>query len=283
MRRAGTAAGLVVGGALALVLAGCGGSGSPLSAGGTTTTTAPAATTTTTAASTTTTTASTTTTTASTTTTTVPKTTTTAKRHSGPRGNNPAGLVTPSNVAALTKVKGPAIHVPTDGNPNDWPDVCSFLTGSELHRLDPTQIVSLLGRPKGSKAQLIGGNGGNTKNNTDCHYNVKTTFTGYPGQDSYVDVSLQEADSLAPSVFREDRRTQARLSKKYPQQYAYWSSLPGGTKCYYDGTELQCLHGDVYYFVSGYMVDASSSTASQKTWVEKALFPVAVKIGAALG
>ncbi len=207
-------------------------------------------------------------------TTTTPKSTTT--KPSGP------GSPSASSLSAALKVKGPGpFKISSSGNPNAWPNVCSFLTVSELKALDPSQITGPSGHPVGTKASIIGGSGGNAKHFTDCKYNVKTSIKGYPGSSSYVEVSLQEIDSLAAQVWREDNASTKKASKKYPGQYADYSALPGGTKCFYDGSQLQCLSHDVYFDVAGNL-NTASSTDDQKPWVEHALVPTAVKLGSQL-
>jgi hypothetical protein len=280
---------------VSLALSGCGGS-SPVSGGGSATTqaatptTAPATTaatvpvTTTPATSPPTTAVSTTTavptttaapTTVAPTTTTVPKTTTTT----APKQAKGEGPIAPANLAAALKVKGPGpFHITPGTSPNNWPEVCDMLTVSELVHLDPSQITGLRGKPIGTKAEILGG-AGNTKHDTECRYNVKSSIQGYPGDPSYVSISIQEVDSLAPPVYREDKADDAKDAKKYPGSFADYD-LPGGLKCFFDASELECLKGDIYFYVSGFLDDANSS--SQLPWIEHAELPIAVKLGSEL-
>jgi hypothetical protein len=280
---------VVVVGLLSLALSACGGS-TPISSKSTVATTAattPAATTASPATASPTTASPTTpattspTTAATTTTTTTPKKPKKAKKKKKSTTTTGPGAA-PASLSAALKVKGPGpFRIPAGKSPNTWPEVCDMLSGREIIALDPSEITGIHGKPVGTKAEILGGSGGNTKHDTQCRWNVTTHFKSPAGNPSYVEISLQEVDSLAAAVWKEDNKSEKKASAKYPGQYADYASLPGGTKCFYDGTELECLKGDVYFYVGGEL--SQEYTYNQKPWLLHALLPIAVKVGSVLG
>lgn len=153
--------------------------------------------------------------------------------------------------------------------------MCTFTNAGQLRALDP-QITGLKGKPVGTKASIIGGNGGNTPHNTDCRFNLTTKFdtADTATAPSYVDINLTGATQLAPSTFKQDEEGQAK--KTYPH-------LPGGASCFYDGQMMQCLKDDNLYYVSGIKdTGGANFQADQTKWLTEILLPLATKLGAEL-
>jgi hypothetical protein len=185
-------------------------------------------------------------------------------------------------VAAAPKV-GPFPINPSAG-PSAWPDACTLTSLAQLKALDPA-ITGLSGNPVGTKATELG-SGGNTPNNTDCKFNLTTTFDPSDesaGVPSYVDVSLQEVDSGTPTQYQQDQQQQAGSAAQYPAQYANYPNLPNRVSCFDNGNQLQCVKGDVYFWISGQKVtDGDKSGVDNAAWIEQIELPLAEVLGSEL-
>lgn len=162
--------------------------------------------------------------------------------------------------------------ISTAGGPKAWPDVCTFTNTAQLRALDH-QITGLKGQPVGTKSALT--SGGNTPRNTDCKYNLTTSFDTADTADnpSWVTISLVSVNQYSASSFQQDAKSGV---KKYPH-------LPGGANCFYDGGLLECLKGDIVYYVNGVKSTGSNNfNADQAKWLTEILLPLATRVGAEL-
>jgi hypothetical protein len=159
--------------------------------------------------------------------------------------------------------------------PKAWPNACAFTNAAQLHELFPA-IVGFEGKPIGTKAEILN-TGGNTPNNTDCQWHLKTTFqpAGWTTYSS-VEVDIEELDTGAPSNWGQSLAQQRSQAKKYPAQYAYYPNLKYGAKCFYDGNELQCLKDDFDYWVLGQKVTGGQQPNSDNVvWIDQVELPLA--------
>jgi hypothetical protein len=187
--------------------------------------------------------------------------------------------VNQARVASAPKVGPFAIN--PNGSPSGWPDACKLTSLAQLKALDPS-ITGLRGNPVGTKAELLG-TGGSAPHNTECQFNIKTTFQpqGYGSTGSYVTVQFEAIAPGAPDLYRQELVTQKGEAHKYPAQYADYPNLKNGVQCFDDGSELQCLKGDVNYWVSGQKVTGGSFFgADQAIWVDQIELPLAEVLGA---
>jgi hypothetical protein len=186
-----------------------------------------------------------------------------------------------ARVAAAPRL-GPFAISPA-GSPSGWPDACKLTSLVQLKALDPS-ITALRGAPVGTKAELLG-TGHSAPHNTECQFNLKTTFQppDYGSTGSYVTVQFEEIDSGAPALFREALTGQKGEAHKYPAQYADYPNLKNAVQCFDDGTDLQCLKGDVNFWVSGEKVTGGNFFgADQAVWVDQMQLPLAEVLGAEL-
>jgi hypothetical protein len=191
-----------------------------------------------------------------------------------------AGDVNQASVAAAPKV-GP-FRIDPNAGPAGWPDACKLTNVAQLKALFPA-ITGLSGAPVGTKAQILGGSGGNTPNNTQCTWNLTTKFDppGYSDTPTHVEIQLEEIDSDAPSIWLQEQQQQAAQATKYPAQYANYPHLAGGVACFDDGNELQCLKGDIDYWVDGQKVTGGNYTGSDNAvWIDQIELPLAEVLGA---
>ncbi len=191
---------------------------------------------------------------------------------------NASGVDAAAIAAAPTL--GP-FKIDPNAGPSGWPDACTFTNAAQLQALDP-QVTGLSGAPVGTKASVIGGSGGNTPNNSSCKFNLTTKFDSpdSAGQPSWVEVDLQTVSTDAPQSFQQEHQNQAAQAPKYPAQWADYPSLPGGASCFYDGNELQCLSGNVFYYVLGQkVVSSGGGSADQVRWINEIVLPLAEKLG----
>jgi LysM repeat protein len=174
-------------------------------------------------------------------------------------------------------------HVPATGDPMVWPDVCTFTNIAQLKALNP-QITGLKGAPVGTKAQVLGSHGGTTPRNAKCKYNLTTSVDGPDAvSPSYVEISLQGVSPDQADVWKDQFASQKRISAKYPDQFADYPGLAGGTHCFYTGSQLECLKGNYYFDVGGIRAGASGSyTAAQDAWRKAIVVPLASKLGSEL-
>jgi hypothetical protein len=136
----------------------------------------------------------------------------------------------------------------------------------------------------GSKAEILG-SGANTPHDTSCKFDLKTKFDpqGYSQTPSWVEISLEEIDSGAPSGYQQSLAEQKAMAPKYPAQYADYPALKNGVKCFDDGNELQCLKGDASFWVNGQKVTGGNlSGVDQSVWIDQVELPLAEVIGAKL-
>ena len=105
-----------------------------------------------------------------------------------------------ARVAAAPRL-GPFAISPA-GSPSGWPDACKLTSLVQLKALDPS-ITALRGAPVGTKAELLGTGHKQAPHNTECQFNLKTTFQppDYGSTGSYVTVQFEEIDSGAPALF----------------------------------------------------------------------------------
>jgi hypothetical protein len=187
--------------------------------------------------------------------------------------------VNQARLASAPKV-GPFAINPS-GPPSGWPDACKLTSLPQLKALEPS-ITGLRGNPVGSKAELLG-TGHAAPHNTQCQFNVKTTFQpqGYGSTGSYVIIQIEAIDTGAPALYQEALTAQKGEAHKYPAQYADYSDLRNSVRCFDDGTELQCLKGDVNFWVSGQKVTGGNNFgADQAVWVDQIEIPLAEVLGA---
>ncbi|HTT88544.1 MAG TPA: hypothetical protein VMF65_03260 [Acidimicrobiales bacterium] len=191
------------------------------------------------------------------------------------------GDVDQSRVASAPRV-GPFTINP-NGPPTVWPDACKLTSLAQLKALEPS-ITGLRGKPAGSKAELLG-TGHTAPHNTQCQFNLKTTFEpqGYGSTGSYVIVQIEAIDTGAPALYREALTAQKGEAHKYPAQYADYPNLKNSVQCFDDSTELQCLKGDVNFWVGGQKVTGGDYFGSdQAIWVVQIEIPLAEVLGAEL-
>lgn len=189
--------------------------------------------------------------------------------------------VNQARVAVAPKL-GPFTINP-NGSPSGWPNACNLTSLPQLKALEPS-ITGFRGNPVGTRAELLG-TGGRAPHNTECQFNLKTTFQpqGYGSTGSYVTVQFEEIDTGAPASYREALAGQKGEAHKYPAQYADYASLKNGVQCFDDGNELQCLKGDVNFWVSGQKVTGGNNFgADQAIWVDQIELPLAEVLGAEL-
>jgi hypothetical protein len=169
------------------------------------------------------------------------------------------------------------------GPPSGWPDACKLTSVPQLKALEPS-ITGLRGNPVGSKAELLG-SGHTAPHNTECQFNVKTTFQpqDYGSTGSYAIIQIEAIDTGAPALYQDALVAQKGEAHKYPAQYADYPDLKNNVQCFDDGTELQCLKGDVNFWVSGQKVTGGNNFgADQAVWVDQIEIPLAEVLGAEL-
>lgn len=188
--------------------------------------------------------------------------------------------VNQGRVAAAPRV-GPFKFTP-NGSPSTWPNACQLTNKAQLHALEPS-ITGVISK-SGQKAELLF-SGKVTPHNTDCKFTLNTSFEPKDegGVDSWVEIQLSEIDSDAPSSYQQQLADQQKLAKKYPAQWADYAHLKNGVKCFYDGNELQCLKGDVDYWVLGQKVTSGDLySVDQAVWLDQIVIPLAEVLGAEL-
>lgn len=156
-----------------------------------------------------------------------------------------------------------------------WPNACRLTAKAQLQEL-VRGVTGLHGAPMGAKG-VVAGQGHSTPHNARCTFTLATKFqpAGYSTYSS-VELQLFQISNSAPSEWALDLGAQKAVAKKYPTQFAYYPGLPGGARCFDDGTELRCLKGLVYYWVSGEKVTGGRYFSSdQAVWVEQAELPLA--------
>jgi hypothetical protein len=191
------------------------------------------------------------------------------------------GDVNQSLVARGPKL-GP-FHIKLSTSFAGWPSACNLTGLLQLKALEPS-VTALDGAPVGSKAEILG-SGANTPQGTSCKFDLKTKFDpqGYSRTPSWVEISLQGIGSGASTSYQQSRAEQKAMAPKYPAQYADYPALKNGVKCFDDGNELQCLKGDVRFWVSGQKVTGGNlSGVDQSVWIDQVEIPLAEVIGAEL-
>ncbi len=179
--------------------------------------------------------------------------------------------------------QGGPFTINPNGSPSGWPDVCQLTTLAQLKALEPF-ITGLRGNPVGTKAELLG-TGRSAPHDTECQFNLKTTFQprGYGSTGSFVIVQFEAIDTGAPALYREALAGQKGQAHKFPAQYADYPNLKNGAQCFDDGNELQCLKGDVNYWVGGQKVTGGNYFgADQAIWVDQIQIPLAEVLAAEL-
>ena len=170
-----------------------------------------------------------------------------------------------------------------------WPDACDLTAISQLHELFPA-IVSLQGKPVGTKGEStkLVGPATTTPNYVRCRWSLKTTFAAAGFAPSWVGVYLDEVDASSPTSYSQDLAQQKTFAAmghdvSYPWEFADYPSLEHGVKCFDDGTELQCLKDDAFYWVLGQKVTGGPQPNSDNAvWVDQVEIPLAEVIGAEL-
>lgn len=169
---------------------------------------------------------------------------------------------------------------PPNGNTAQWPDMCTVTNTPQLHAL--LAPITAVTSTEGQHAHMIGGGGGQTVNNSDCKFHLSTTFdqgANGAGGDSYVEIQVYSADSGAAQTWQMAKQQQQQLAPQHPEQWATYQ-LPGGVQCFDDGNSLQCLQGDVDYWVSGQKTTGGDNFgADQDAWLDQILIPLAAKFG----
>lgn len=204
------------------------------------------------------------------TTTSPPPTTTHSTAAPTTGGHSPSPFQTGGNAPAVGPIK-----ISSSGDPKTWPDVCTFTNLAQLRALDP-QITGLKGQPVGTKASVIGGGGGNTPRNTDCKFNLTTKFDtpDTASNPSWVEIDLTSVNEFVPSTFADAEKTSAKIT---------YAKLPGGASCFYDGSMMQCIKGDIFYYINGIKnTGGENFQADQKKWLTEIMLPLATKLGGEL-
>jgi hypothetical protein len=163
-----------------------------------------------------------------------------------------------------------------------WPPACRLASKAQLKDL-VRGVTGLHGAPVGAKG-IVAGQGHSTPHETRCTFTLATSFQP-PGYTTFssLEVQLFQISKRAPSQWAVDLAAQRAVAQKYPTQFAYYHGLPGGARCFDDGTELRCVKGLVYYWVSGEKVTGGSYFSSdQAVWVEQAELPLAEVLGTEL-
>lgn len=212
----------------------------------------------------------------------------TAAPSSTASATTPSPAPTAAKIGNLAKVPGPGpFRISQSGNPNTWPNACTLINIAEVRALDP-QVTGLSGAPVGTKATVIGGSGGNSKNNTQCKFNLHTSFDPKDGSPpSYVAVNLQSIGPDAASTWKQEHQTYKANAAKFPDQFIDFPNLPGGTNGFWDGTEVQALHttgSDAYNFwiAGNKAITTGSYVQAQKNWAHEIEAPLAAKLGSEL-
>ena len=169
------------------------------------------------------------------------------------------------------------------GDPNTWPDACTLVNIGEIKALDP-DITGLRGAPIGTKAQVLGGNGSSTPNNTECRFNLTTKQDppdGYPP--SYLVVQLQGTGPGAADSWTQEYTQAKSTAAKYPNQFIDFTNLPGSTKGFWDSTEVQALHGNYDFWIAGVRsIESGNNAQAQMVWAHQIEAPLAAKLGSEL-
>ena len=174
-------------------------------------------------------------------------------------------------------------NINVDGNVAGWPDACKLTSLAQLRALEPA-ITGLRGVPVGTKAKDLS-TGRSTPHNTECQFNLKTTFqpAGYGSTGSWVSVQFEEIDPGSPTSYQQALASQKSEGHKYPAQYANYPNLKNGVQCFDDSNELQCLKGDVNFWVGGQKVtNGDHSGVDQAVWIDQIEIPLAEELGAEL-
>ena len=160
-----------------------------------------------------------------------------------------------------------------------WPSACSLTDVAQLKVLFPA-VTGLEGAPVGAKGQEMV-SGKMTPRDVQCRYKLKTTFqpSGYGTVFSWVEVDIEQVGPASPQAWAQGLSQQRGMAKKYPAQFAYYPALKGGTRCFWDGNELQCLKGDFNYWVLGQKVTGGTNTSTDgMVWIDQLLLPLAEKV-----
>jgi hypothetical protein len=207
----------------------------------------------------------------------------TSQTTSQPATTSPPATTDSSTAVAHGPVPtlGP-FHVPATGDPMVWPDVCTFTNIAQLKALNP-QITGLKGAPVGTKAKVLG-TGRSTPHNAKCKFNLTTSLDNPDAASpSYVEISLEGVSPDQADVWKDQFASQKRISAKYPDQFADYPGLAGGTHCFYTGSQLECLTGNYYFFVGGIRAGATDDYAkAQAAWRKAIVVPLASKLGSEL-
>jgi hypothetical protein len=181
--------------------------------------------------------------------------------------------------AAFAHGPGPwKVPIGADGRSkySAWPNACQMLSLGVLKVLLPgTKAV----KPVGQHGQLL--TGGETPKFTHCAYDVHGAYDppasdGYPP--THLDVDLRGVFDAAANKqeWTQEQTDQAKLAKKYPDQYALYKG-PKGAACFWDGNELECMSGTWNFWVAGMFIDKTGddSPALEKALRTKVLLPMA--------
>ena len=163
-----------------------------------------------------------------------------------------------------------------------WPSACELTDAAQLKEVFPG-ITGVRGKPAGSRGEVLG-SGKKTPHDTQCTWSLSTKFApqGYTTY-SNLQIQLDEIGPGVPQSWAQELASQRAASKKYPAQYANYPSLEHGVKCFDDGNELQCLKGEIDFWVLGQKVTGGEYYSSdQAVWVDQVELPVAELLGAEL-
>ncbi len=163
----------------------------------------------------------------------------------------------------------------------------AFVAAPDHDRALDLQITAVTGPPVGTKASVIGGSGGKTKNNTRCRYNVAPSFDPKDGSPpSYATVSVEGIRPDAATTWRQMRQTARATPLSSPT--TDFPNLPGGTDGFWGGTEVQALHaqgGRAYdFWIAGSKVinNGGSHLQAQGDRAHEIEAPLGTKLGSEL-
>lgn len=153
-------------------------------------------------------------------------------------------------------------------SPKLWPDACKMLTDKEIRAVVPNVTrISRVGQHAGFLS------GGETPHYSNCDYKISRPGDPYPNMPSTITVDLQGV--AAPQVIRQqyepEKSQQAKIAKKYPDQYKDYGTSLGGANCFWDGNEIQCIKGHFNFWVLGQQVTSGNSLKANKQWREEVL------------
>ena len=166
-----------------------------------------------------------------------------------------------------------------NANPAAWPDACKLLNLAELKAVVPGTSSF---KTAGQHAQILGGK--ETPHYASCKYELKGSYDppasdGYPPSNVQVQINGIADAAAVKQQWTQEEQTQAKLAKKYPDQFGLYKIGPTG-KCFWDGTELECINGVWSFWVLGDFIDKTGSDvpALEKAFRIHDLLPLATGV-----